>query len=111
MQILSKYISLFAISVLLCVNIANAKTPDGETPSVETICDMFSENRGPAFGLCNAYCEAMDCGDPNQAASDRACIRINANFQRHTGLTLPTEVKFDSNGQVINNCALDPGPR
>jgi hypothetical protein len=34
------------------------KTPDGETPSVETICDGY---QGKAFGICNAYCEAQDC--------------------------------------------------
>ena len=34
------------------------QTPDGQTPATETACELES---GAAFGLCNAYCEAMDC--------------------------------------------------
>ena len=39
---------------------------------------------GKAFGLCNAYCEAMDCDwDPN--ASANACARVKSNYQKLTG--------------------------
>lgn len=37
------------------------KTPDGETPSTETVCDVYKELEGDAFGICNAFCEAKDC--------------------------------------------------
>ena len=43
-----------------------AQTPDGLTPSEETVCDRYEGN---AFGLCNAYCEAMDCDSVNHTAS------------------------------------------
>lgn len=43
-----------------------ARTPAGQTPAIEDLCDIES---GAAFGLWNAYCEARDChlandGDP-----------------------------------------------
>ena len=68
---------------------ATASTPDGETPAEETVCDDLD---GAEFGLCNAYCEAMDCDlaydeDPETEphASDRACEQVLANFQKHSG--------------------------
>ncbi len=68
---------------------ATAKTPDGETPSQETVCD---NETGAAFGLCNAYCEAMDCDSPNHNASDQACASVRHNFERKTGRPMPCEV-------------------
>lgn len=65
-----------------------AKTPDGQTPSQETICDSYS---GAAFGLCNAYCEAMDCESPEPHASATACDRVGSHFRRITGSDLPCE--------------------
>jgi hypothetical protein len=75
---------LFVVSVFLLIagaGAAWAQTPDGEPPSVETDCDGLS---GALFGLCNAYCEAMDC-DTGSNASDRACERVLANYHRHSG--------------------------
>lgn len=63
-----------------------ASTPDGQTPSQETICDSYS---GAAFGLCNAYCEAMDCDSPAPHASATACSKVGSHFQRITGVNLP----------------------
>ena len=68
---------------------ASAKTPDGKPPSQETVCD---NEKGAAYGLCNAYCEAMDCTDPNQHASDRGCEQVKANFIRKTGRPLPCDI-------------------
>lgn len=67
----------------------SAKTPDGKTPSEETICD---NEEGAAYGLCVAYCEAMDCTDPNQHASDQGCASVKKNFEKHTGRPLPCVV-------------------
>lgn len=77
--------------VMVCAFAAGAwaKTPDGQPPSQETVCDVFS---GAAFGLCNAYCEAMDCDSPNPHASPTACARVAANFERHTGMAPPCAV-------------------
>lgn len=77
---------LFAFSMQ-----AGAKTPDGDTPAVETVCDDFL---GAQYGLCVAYCEAMDCGDANQHASDQACDAVARNYLRITG-------------EEINNCAQE----
>ena len=65
---------------------SHAKTPDGEPPSVEGECDHLS---GSLCGLCIAYCEAMDCMDPNQHASDNACDKIFANYMKKSGSEVP----------------------
>lgn len=74
---------LLTLSLLtLGTGAALASTPDGVTPSRETVCDSLS---GAAFGLCNAYCEAMDCDSPAPHASPTGCSRVKANFTRITG--------------------------
>ena len=63
-----------------------AQTPDGEPPSVEDVCDGQT---GAAFGLCNAYCEAMDCDSPNVQASPQACAKVASKFENITGFAPP----------------------
>jgi hypothetical protein len=58
---------------------AIAKTPDGQTPAEEEVCDEVSNS---LFGLCNAYCEAMDCDDSDTHASDAACESVLANYHK-----------------------------
>lgn len=58
-------------------------TPDGQTPAEETVCDGLE---GAAFGLCNAYCEATDCGDGVNYASFKACASLQKNWIKKTGL-------------------------
>jgi len=72
---------------LLFVSGAHAQTPDGETPAEETICQ---DESGALKGLCNAYCEAMDC-NLNEAihASPKACGRVLDNYLRKSGGTNP----------------------
>ncbi|MEE8526096.1 MAG: hypothetical protein V3T72_19330 [Thermoanaerobaculia bacterium] len=76
-----KELVVFLFLLVACTGAAWAQTPDGETPSEETDCDGLP---GPLFGLCNAYCEAMDC-DTGANASDPACERVLANYHRHSG--------------------------
>lgn len=78
-----------ALGLLATGSAALAKTPDGKPPSQETVCDGQT---GAAFGLCNAYCEAMDCDSPNHRASDNACAQVKKNYERKTGQPLPCEV-------------------
>jgi len=67
--------SIFAFPV------SYSSTPDGETPAVEQVCDDYT---GAAFGLCNAYCEAMDCADdPN--ADQQACDKLEDELNARTG--------------------------
>lgn len=90
--------NLYLAAALLVLAIpATASTPDGQTPSRETICDSQS---GAAFGLCNAYCEAMDCDSPAPEASPKACERVLANFVRHTGEQPPCVVSCPCTGQL-----------
>ncbi|NND00948.1 MAG: hypothetical protein HKN85_12270 [Gammaproteobacteria bacterium] len=98
-----KTLLIVVMSATLYTTAAVAKTPDGLTPAEETICDAFS---GSAFGLCNAFCEAMDCGDPNQAASDTGCLRVNDNFAKRTGFRLPEGYRYDNSGNLLNNCII-----
>ena len=60
---------------IMAMGAASAQTPE------EDVCGKYSDN---AWGLCNAFCTAMDCdGDPN--ASGQACGRVADNFMRATG--------------------------
>ncbi|HKI04021.1 MAG TPA: hypothetical protein VKK31_18725 [Thermoanaerobaculia bacterium] len=74
--------------LLICTGAVLAQTPDGETPAEEAVCD---NETGAAFGLCNAYCEAMDCESDAPQASDTACSKVRAKFQQTTGRDLPCE--------------------
>jgi len=57
--------------------------PDGQTPSQESVCTGL---KGAEYGLCNAYCEATDCGDGVNYASMHACASLQKNWQKKTGL-------------------------
>ena len=62
----------------------NAKTPDGKTPSEETVCDDVDKN---LFGLCNSYCEAMDCDSPE--AHSEGCDSVLENYKKKSGGAAP----------------------
>jgi hypothetical protein len=83
----SLWLAAFAL-VLFGAFGAFAKTPDGQPPSQETVCDNES---GAAYGLCNAYCEAMDCDDAGKHASDAGCAAVRRNFERKTGRPMPCQ--------------------
>lgn len=85
--------AIIALALVLGTGPALAKTPDGKTPAEETVCDG---EIGAGFGLCNAFCEAMDCdllpifggdGDPLPNASEKACLRTLDNYIKLTGNT------------------------
>ncbi len=76
-----RHTTLCAFVVFIMVlGTAYAQTPE------EDVCGDYTDN---AWGLCNAFCTAMDCyGDPN--ASVQACWRVADNFMRATdGKSLP----------------------
>ena len=122
MKLILTTVSLVALA--LFAGTAAAQTPDGETPAIELLCDEFN---GAAFGLCNAYCEAMDChladdGDPSTEpqASAQACERVGGRFENLTGQRPPcadavecscfepTNWNDPAVGQVWQSFAIDP---
>jgi hypothetical protein len=86
-----------ALALLVVALPAAAKTPDGKPPSVETICDSQS---GAAYGLCTAYCEAMDCDSPAPHASASACSKVRGNYQRITGHSMPCDATCPCGDQI-----------
>jgi hypothetical protein len=46
----------------------------------ESVCDELGLE-GLAWGLCNAYCEALDCDSPDPKASPRACEQLEARLE------------------------------
>ena len=85
---------LFSLALLatLAPGAVFAQTPDGETPAEELIC---ADQAGAAFGLCNAYCEAMDCHlaydydpDTSPKASMTACTKVESRYVQITGTPL-----------------------
>ena len=83
------HLTLFFALLLICTGAALAQgTPDLMTPAQEAVCDGES---GAAYGLCNAYCEAMDCESANAQASATACSKVRDKFTNITGRALPCE--------------------
>lgn len=70
----------FGVAFLALPLTASAQTPDGSTPSEEAVCDGLS---GALFGLCNAYCEALDCD--TGLSNPTACAKVLANYQQRSG--------------------------
>ena len=73
MKITMTQVIFLALILILIPTGAEAQTPDGETPAKEPYCDKYS---GRAYGICNAWYEAMDCNDPAHKAS--ACDNLKA---------------------------------
>ena len=43
--------------------VIHAQTPDGLPPANEGVCDSLQMAKPGLYGLCVAYCEALDCPD------------------------------------------------
>lgn len=76
-------LSLIFALLLLCLGTGAvlAQTPDS-----------CGNETGAAYGLCNAYCDAMDCDSDNPSASATACEKVRTRFQNVAGRDLPCEV-------------------
>ena len=81
-----------------------AKTPDGETPHAEHICEA-ARLTGQAYGLCNAYCEAQDCGVHERVSYER----LRRNFERKIGLgVFPCDCANSFVFDLDAGCVCDP---
>ncbi len=84
---------------------AYAQTPDEMTPAEETVCDGLE---GAAFGLCNAYCEAMDCdSDEGYNQHPIACDKVFANYEKKTGGEVPPCVEPVCTAEAIDICGAE----
>lgn len=75
---------------LLCATAATAN------PGQASACSIYD---GAAFGLCNAFCEAMDCEVGHQG---KACGRVLGQFQNENG-GLPICIDEDGDGVADSN--------
>ena len=64
---------------------------------------------GVDYGLCNAYCEVMECDSENPMASDVACQKLEDKIYARTGSLPPCALEAD--GAVIEEVATEPGYR
>jgi len=90
----------------LVSTLSTAQTPDGVTPATEDICTNWGYT-GKLNGLCNAYCEAMDCDAANPQASQTACERVLNKIQGALGdEPFPTCQDSDDDGwpNGLDNC-------
>ena len=61
----------------------------GQAVAQDSACDG---QIGAAYGLCNAYCEAMDCDSDEVQASATACEKVSVDYSKITGELMPCEV-------------------
>lgn len=61
----------------------------GQAIADENICDPYE---GSAYGLCTAYCEAMDCDSEEHQANKKACDVVYLRFEKMTGNPPPCKV-------------------
>ena len=82
------------LAILSLAPMSLAQTADGITPAEEPICDSLN---GPLYGLCVAYCEAMDCDLVDTQASYEACWQVKDNYEFLSGGSLPP-CGYEENG-------------
>jgi len=104
--------SIYPILGLLLLSLGSpwqavmAGTPDGQTPAAEDTCAKWGYT-GKLNGLCNAYCEAMDCDSDNPHASQQACEGVYNNIRGLLdGQPFPACSDTDEDGfpNGIDNC-------
>ena len=78
---MKKWLVLTLIMALSPVLVANV--------SAQTEDSSCAGESGAAFGLCNAYCDAMECDSADPHASDTACEKVAEKFTQLTGRDLP----------------------
>jgi hypothetical protein len=85
---------------------AAAQTSDGQTPAQESVCNGQT---GAAYGLCTAFCEAMDCDSTAPAASPTACSRVLDNFVRVAGQQPPCLCPCAAGYATVQQAAASAG--
>jgi hypothetical protein len=113
MKTLSVTLVMSIAAILLMSSAGYAQTPDGLTPANENVCDDVVLG-GSLKGLCNAYCEAMDC-DEDANADIKACGAVHGKFLAKSGgieppCVVPPVPDTDGDGipDDVDNCAFTP---
>lgn len=112
---LNLQIIFLAILLLLFATPAAAqRTGDHIVPAIEKVCDGDPFN----FGLCNSYCEALDCDSDTPLGTPQACANKLKNYLKHSDGALPPceescPCEFDVEGDfadlvVFGNNAFGP---
>ena len=73
---------LIALVSFLLVSTSASAQPSND----ESVCNGLS---GASWGLCNAYCEVLDCESENPNASSTACLKILSEYETHTDQVIP----------------------
>ena len=109
----ARLVATMAFGVFAFAAPVMAQTPDGQTPAEEAVCEA-AELGGALKGLCNAYCEAMDC-DAYPNANINACESVHGKFlDKSGGIELPcvvppvSDTDGDSVPDDLDNCAYTP---
>lgn len=94
MIVITAALFLAAEGVMQPVAAERFGTPDGMPPSSEGACDDYT---GAAYGLCVAYCEAMDSHDEAPNASEGACAVVAQNSEGTNGGLILSEPGWTPN--------------
>jgi len=83
-------LTFFLVTIVFTPDaLAKRVKSNGVPQSRESVCESAGLSGAP-FGLCNAFCEAMDCDSDWPRASARACEQVLAKFESKAGPgTLP----------------------
>ncbi len=104
----SRFLTALAVTPVLMAAAAGAPAlaqgMDGDSACLNG--GLFGEE----FGLCNAYCEAMDCDADTPQASAKACAKVSAKFFDVTGEEPPCEDVTENNKPTLDLNAGDDTP-
>ncbi len=79
-----RYLSVMAATAALSMVMAG--TPALAQGMADDSACVMAGLFGEEFGLCNAYCEAMDCDSVTPQASAKACEKVRAKFEAIEGV-------------------------
>ncbi|WP_083928402.1 FG-GAP repeat domain-containing protein [Marinobacterium rhizophilum] len=86
--LVAKGISCFLFLGLTFAHPSVGAPPSALSSRTEAVCDV--DQGTSRYGLCNAYCEALDCDSEAPTASAKACDRILSSYTRKSkGLAPP----------------------
>lgn len=114
-------IGYVALYILLKPGVDAQGTPDDHNPAQEQFCSVhYKQFHGPLFGLCNAYCEALDC-DTHPEKHPQACLEVGAELTAAAAVIFPNVTDIvaddacrdrdnDTIPDLTDNCADDPNP-